>query len=185
MDFDAFSHGQIHSKLWLLDNLEPLLPEKSIITILGGWYNVLGFMMLTRRPTRYLGIHCIDKDPDTEQVANRLNNAWTFQPAIVTHQIGDADTMMGIGFAANCVINCSVEHFETNRWFDRLPPKTLVCIQSSDIQDAEHPWLIKTPFKTLDDLKARFTMSELLFADTYRVQYQDWGYNRYMLIGRV
>ena len=65
MNFDAFSHGQIQSKIWLCEELEPHTPIHANIRILGSWYNILAFMLLTRRPEYYYNsIEGIDIDPD-------------------------------------------------------------------------------------------------------------------------
>ena len=76
MDFLSFSHGQIQSKLWLCENLEPFLPNNSIIANLGSWYNVLGFMMLTRSQDKIQSILGIDIDPSATLIADKMNQAW-------------------------------------------------------------------------------------------------------------
>ncbi len=48
MDPLSFSHGQTQSKLWLCETMEPHLPQNAVVAILGCWYNMLGFMLITR-----------------------------------------------------------------------------------------------------------------------------------------
>ena len=76
IDFNAFSHGQIQSKLWLCETLEPLLPERPHVLVLGTWYSALSFMMLTRNQERYKMITGVDKDPESIEVSNKLLNSW-------------------------------------------------------------------------------------------------------------
>ena len=75
MNFDSFSHGQIESKIWLCDQIEPFLPPTANIVNLGGWYNVLGFMLKVRNPRRNLKITNIDADPETKPIADRICDA--------------------------------------------------------------------------------------------------------------
>lgn len=175
---DAFSHGQIVSKLWLCDELDKFLLSNVNIIILGGWYNVLGFMLMTRRSD--IGhIINIDIDPEAIQFAEKVSNAWSN----VINMCSDANSAISM-FKSDLVINCSPEHFENNDWFGSVRDGTLVCIQSSDMTDPNHPWLIKQPSPDIQTFLERFPVSEVLFTGTKRIQYASWGYNRFMLIGR-
>ena len=80
------------------------------------------------------------------------------------------------------VINCSSEHM-TTEWFDNIKPGTLVCIQSSNMTDTGEPWFIKTASPDIESFKQKYNLSTTLFCDTLRIQYDSWGYDRYMLIG--
>jgi hypothetical protein len=182
MDFDSFSHGQIVSKLWLCEHIEAYIPSNSIVHILGGWHNVLGFMMHTRRPNHYKLIHNIDLDPEAIRIADMIGNAWNVNLPRIKNSIGDANKIQ-IG-SDGVVINCSVEHFATDEWFADLPASTLVCIQSSNMTSPDDPWFIKQPCTDITALIERFPMN-LLFAGTKRIQYDNWGYNRFMIIGRI
>lgn len=180
---DAFSHGQIISKLWLIEELEKHVQPDSTITILGGWYNVLGFMMQIRKPSFYKLIRNIDKDPLAISIAEKITDAWKFDNTIV-NDFGNGNAT--IDYPANYVcINCSVEHFENNAWYDKLPKGTLVCIQSSDITDPADPWFITQPSPDLQTFQNRFPISNTLFIGTKRIQYSHFGYNRFMLIGII
>ena len=61
----------------------------------------------------------------------------------------------------------------------------MVCIQSSDVTTPEEPWYITNPNPDMDSLKQRFPLNETLFEGVLPIQYDNWGYNRLMLIGRV
>jgi len=75
MDYTSFSHGQVSSKLWLCAELETYIPVDARVAILGSWYNVLSFMLLTRNASRYQRILGIDKDPGTKEIADRITDA--------------------------------------------------------------------------------------------------------------
>ena len=187
MNFDSFSHGQIQSKLWLCEELENHIPANQTVAILGGWHNVLGFMMLTRRPSHYRRIINVDTDLAAIATANKLCDAWIVNSVDTTNVlniVGDCNSETIIINSANVIINCSVEHFESTEWFFNLPKGTLVCIQSSDVIDENAPWSVKSPNPDMKTLIERFPM-EHIFMGTKRIQYAHFGYNRFMLIGRT
>lgn len=180
MDYDSFSHGQIVSKLWLCEKLEPLMLEGTNITILGSWHNVLGFMLNVRKPNYYKNILGVDKNSESIEIANKLNNAWTINGSMrnICENANDLNF-----HPEEVVINCSVEHFEDNSWYDKIEEGTLVCIQSSDVIDPEYPWLITQPSPTLESFAEKFPVYSTRFLGTLPIQYDNWGYNRFMLIG--
>lgn len=181
MNYDSFSHGQIHSKIWLCENLEKFLPKQSNVYILGSWYNTLGFMMLCRNPHYYQSITGIDID-ETQEISDKLTNAWTFDPAIVRNIKADASEY-NFDDSDSVYINCSVEHFENTKWFDNIPIGALICIQSISITDPDYPWHIRQPNATFDEFIKKYPITSVLFSGTKRIQYSDWGYDRFMLIG--
>lgn len=180
MNFDSFSHGQIQSKLWLCEHLEQYMVSNSTVLILGSWINVLGFMLLTRKPSHYSHIRAIDIDKESIDLANKICSYW-YVEGIQRSTVDDANTIDMNGFTA--VINCSSEHMESMQWFDNIPSGTLVCIQSSNIVDPAEPWVIKNPSPTYDSFLSKYQISETKFAGTLKIQYETWGYDRYMLIG--
>ena len=45
------------------------------------------------------------------------------------------------------------------------------------------PWFIKQPNPDIESFRSRYHLSKVYVCDTMRIQYDDWGYNRFMLIG--
>lgn len=179
MNLDSFSHGQVKSKIWLCEILESFLPNKSNVLILGSWVNVLGFLMLSRRPDCYNYVKGVDKDENAVETANKLCSYW-FIEGIQRSVCEDANTADSKGF--DVVINCSSEHMESMDWFDNISPGTLVCIQSSNIIDATDPWFVTNPSSTFESFMEKYPL-DVKFAGTLPIRYNDWGYDRYMVIG--
>jgi hypothetical protein len=175
MNYDAFSHGQMKSKLWLVEKLEPYLYNENIV-VLGSWYNITALVLKCRNHNGK--IYGIDIDPEVKSIADKICNQWVIEGS-VENITGDANH---ITVPYDTIINCSSEHM-TTEWFDGIKPGTLVCIQSSDVTDPEYPWLIKTASPDLESFKQKYNLSKTLFCDTLRIQYGDWGYDRFMLIG--
>jgi 2-polyprenyl-3-methyl-5-hydroxy-6-metoxy-1,4-benzoquinol methylase len=182
MDYTAFSHGQILSKIWLCEELEPILHKNAKIAILGSWYNILGFMLLVRKPNYYTEILGIDIDSDAIKVADKICNAWA---------IGENPMIKNVNLNANTVdikkydvvINCSAEHMESDLWFNDLSPNTIVCLQSTNLDIKEDPWKIINPNKTMKEFAAKYPLLHTLFKDQKEFDYGTWGYSRFMIIG--
>lgn len=182
INFDSFSHGQIKSKLWLCEKLEPYLPDNPANTvILGSWYNVLGFMLLVRNKKKYKTITGVDVDASVQPIANKICDYWVIESKQV-HNIIEDSNLVDYQFI-DVVINCSSEHMDNTDWFDKIPSGTLVCIQSSNMTDSGEPWLIKNPSSSLIDFKSKYPLSEVKLLDTLPIAYHTWGYERYMIIG--
>jgi hypothetical protein len=182
VDLDSFSHGQIKSKLWLCQELEKYLPDNPKLTILGCWYNVLSFMLLTRNPDRYVSITGIDIDSDAIDIANKINNAFTIDDGLINHITHDANNYSYIG--TNVVINCSGEHMSSNKWFENIPYGTIVCVQSSNVIDTCYPWSVTNPSPDIDSFAGKYSLSKTYFLDILPIRYKhSQGYDRYMLIG--
>ena len=181
MDFNAFSHGQMHSKLWLCENLEPYMPKGANVIIIGSWYNLMGLMLLSRND-HYNFIKGIDIDPSAVFIANQLCQSWMIQPDLkMYNEVADANNY---NFGAyNVIINCSVEHMLSTKWFDNLHSGTLVCTQSSDVIQSDENFDIKNPNQSLDDLCNKFPMRTFYNRKIKRFRYNDWGYTRLMTIG--
>lgn len=178
MNYDAFSHGQIKSKLWLCEKIEPHLVRNNQIVILGGWYNVLAFMLMTRNIHNINKITSIDIDSTVKPIADKVCELWRIEGS-VENITGDANN---ITVSYDTVINCSSEHMSTE-WFEGVKMGSVVCIQSSDVVDTEYPWLVTNPSPTIDSFKEKYKLSTTLFCDTLRIQNGAWGYNRFMIIG--
>lgn len=181
MDFDSFSHGQIVSKIWLCEQLEPYLEKDSELTILGSWYNVLGFMLSVRKPNYYKNILGVDSDINVIEIADKITNAWSFGKHMIRNVCEDANLLEFSN--KEVIINCSAEHFDDSSWYDKIPEGTLICIQSSDVTDSGAPWFIKQPSSNITEFTDRYPLSKVLFLGELPIQYDSWGYKRFMLIG--
>ena len=182
MNYDSFSHGQIKSKLWLCQTIENYLPTNPKLSILGSWYNVLSFMLLTRNPTRYEKIVGIDVDKDAIDIADKITSTWIIDDGLVQNKIGDVNYYDYTD--SNVIINCSSEHMNSTRWFNNIPKGTLVCIQSSNVVNTEYPWLVTNPSPTIESFGLKYGLTKTYFIDTLPIRYKHGqGYDRYMLIG--
>jgi hypothetical protein len=181
---ESFSHGLVTSKIWLCEQLEKALGdrESATINILGCWDNLLAFMLVVRKPTYYKELHGYDIDPKSIAVANKICDAWLFETTKIYNHVADANS---IPFVDNthAFINCSVDQFISNEWFDNIPIGSLVCIQSSDMPIENDKWEITQSVGSLTELEEKYKMSKVLYKGDFYIDYGTWGYTRFMLIG--
>ena len=182
VDFNAFSHGQIHSKIWLCEEIEKYIKKDSRVLILGSWYNILGFMMLVRKPKYYTSIRGVDIDLSVVNISNKITEAWSIQPdCFLQNETNDANQVDLNGY--DVIINTSVEHMESQVWFHKVPPNALVCIQSSNVIISDQNWDIKNPSANFTDFIDQFPLREYKFQGHISFDYGPNSYSRYMIIG--
>jgi len=183
IDIDAFSQGQVDSKLWLCDNLEKLFMHEQTIWIYGGWCGVLSFLLLSRNIMPIKTIRSFDVDATCEEVADRLLENWKFKDwkfKAITTDCNRLDTSSSqYGDSPSLIINTSSEHFVSRDWFENIPYGTAVAIQSNNMIHDDH----FSTVSSLDELKNMYQLSEIKMAGEKEFIYSDWKFDRYMIIG--
>ena len=160
LDPDAFSTGQIESKVWAARELETVVAQLKIeplrIVILGGWYALLHFILQTRERVKIEYCRSYDIDPSACMDAN-LN---TYNDNI------------------NLVVNTSTEHFANRQWYDNIPNGTLCLFQGNDLIIDDH---VQRP-ESLEHFKSLWPLKEL-FSGSLHFDFKDAPYTRHMTIG--
>jgi len=186
MDFSAFSHGQIQSKLWLCETLEPFITYTNKVIILGSWYNLLGFLLLVRNNDFYDKIVGVDIDQQSVDIANKICDAFIIQNHKIANQKCSAYDVDFDEF--DTVICCSTEDIENNSWYNKVPSNKLVCLQTlnidQEIASRYDNWNILNPNYDLQTFKNKYPMNEILFQGEKEFDYGDLKYSRYMIIGK-
>jgi hypothetical protein len=177
IDEDAFSSGQIGSKLWLCEELERTGWHSGFTYIYGGWYGITAFLLLSRGHFSVDKIRSLDVDPSCEPVANMINENWVWQESkfkAFTQDCNNFEPVFG-----DLVINTSTEHFENKSWFDNIPKGTRVVLQGNNMPHEDH--IIYSD--TLEDFMAEYPLSQYTYTGTKEFKYTKWSFNRYMIIG--
>jgi len=177
----AFSENQIVSKTWLTDKVHEILGGRfGTVYVLGGWYGVLGAILLNDPKFRIGQVLSFDIDPECVPVAEHLNAKHVASKRFraITADARTLDYQSFDGTENNLVINTSCEHMPSaEAWYERLPAGISQAFQSNDYFDCpEH-------VNCIEDLAAfrrQVPMSELL----YEGALQRKRYSRFMLIGR-
>ena len=174
---DAFSSGQVGSKIWLCEELEKLNWKSNLTHIYGGWYGVLGFLLLSRGKFNVNRIESYDIDPTCELIADMFNEYWVWQNWKFKAHTADCNLVKSN--LADLVINTSTEHFDSLLWFNYIPPGTRVILQGNNMPHDDH--VIHS--NNLEEFKKHYPLSEVLYEGSKEFVYPDWQFTRYMIIG--
>lgn len=177
IDKDAFSSGQIGSKLWLCEELENLNWRSIVTHVYGGWIGVLPFLLLSRGKFVVDRIESYDIDPTCQLVADAINENWVWQNWKFKARTADCNTL--ISRHADLIINTSTEHFESLLWFNNIASGTRVILQGNNMKHADH--VVYT--ETLEDFKKEYNLSEIVYEGTKEFNYPTWNFTRFMIIG--
>ena len=178
IETDAFSLGQIDSKLWAARELENCVKKNNIgplnIYILGGWYALLHFVLKIRSNIEINSCRSFDLDEQACHIANVINNTWETEDwkfRAFPEDVNLIDYPQDINF----VINTSSEHIESLEWWSKIPKDTLCLIQSNNLKIEEHVATVES----IEELESRFPMSKMLYSGSNQLP----DYTRYMIIG--
>jgi hypothetical protein len=177
IDKDAFSSGQIGSKIWLCEELEKLNWNSALTYIYGGWYGVTAFLLLSRGKFNVDKIRSLDIDPSCETIADMLNENWVWQEWKFKAFTQDCNNFQGQH--GDLVINTSTEHFETMDWFHKLPKGTRVILQGNNMPHDDHV----VHSSSLEDFQQTYPLSETIYSGKKEFVYPSWRFIRYMVIG--
>ena len=117
-------------------------------------------------------------------MANKITNTWQHDYPKVYNQVLDINNPDFSSHGTESIfINCSVDQLDSTKWFETIAKGRMVCLQATDVQNADEPWLVKQTTKDINELKERFQLSEILYEGVREVNYHTLKYNRFMLIG--
>lgn len=180
-DLTAFSHGQIVSKQWLCEKLEPILADGMRVAILGSWYNLTGFLLLVRNKKRLAKIDGYDTDSNALAIADKICNAYLSDFGGPVHHYNRDAAQIDLN-DYNVVINTSCEHMDRS-WYDNVRSSTIVCVQTSDMTPEIGRWDVSNPYPTMDSFQRSFPVSRLMFGGQKEIAYSEFSYRRFMVIG--
>ena len=192
---DAFSNGQLNSKMWLIDQLGRFDLNLGKVWIMCGWIGTLAYLMLRRQnDLKFDSIHSFDIDPGCAELADTMNrpdvtDGWRFKASTLdvnlleyhdfwwtTKKYNGEDEL--ICDSTDTIINTSCEHLDDfDAWYSKIPAGKFVVMQCSNHDDhAGHVNSMNSMF----ELSARARCSRVYYKGVL-----DCGtYERYMLIGR-
>jgi len=177
IDKDAFSNGQIDSKLWLCRELEKLKWKSKLTHVYGGWHGLLAFLLLSREQFSVEKIESFDVDPTCESVADMINNNWVFKEWQFKAHTADCDLIDKT--QPDLIINTSSEHFDSMMWFDNIPKGKRIIVQGNDMPHDDHVIHSDSLQKFIDT----YPLSESIYTGEMNFNYPDWSFTRYMIIG--
>lgn len=161
---DAFSVGQLASKLWLVDVLKQYLDMRDIVVIQACWFGQLA-PLISDRVHRIYGI---DADPEAIQLSEEfcqpeIENQWTFKGVVADINLIDwSDVELDIDgelveVKPDVIINTSTEHMSPE-WYDSVPEGTFLALQGNsdptldghvNAHDTYEEWSEQFPMETV------------------------------------
>ena len=175
---DAFTHGQIRSKLWLCRELEKLNCSSNLTWIYGGWYGLVAFLLLSREKFNVKSIHSYDVDPSCKDIAEMINDNWVCQSEVFRAHTLDCNLLLPT--ESDLIINTATEHFPSMTWWNNIPSGKRVVLQGNNMVHEGEEVTIST---SLDNFKQRFPLSKYEYTGEIEFNYDTWGFTRYMVIG--
>ena len=181
---DAFSSGQISSKLWLCNEIEKIpLPTPVNIWIYGGWYGVTALLMLSREKLSIKSIRSFDIDADCEHVADAILENWVWKEWKFKSFTADCNTLNPYighnGHVPDLIINTSTEHFQELTWWNNIPNGMMVALQGNNMPHADH-YVAHTD---VESFAITYPMKETYFKGQLDFKYPTWKFSRFMTIG--
>lgn len=176
LETDAFSAGQVESKIWAAEELERIAAHIHIlrISILGGWYGLFHFILKARGKQTVEWCKSYDLDPSACSGANIVNNTWEMKEWAFKSYPADANKLE-YNDGTNCIVNTSTEHFASKDWYKNIPEGLLCVFQGNDLDIEDH---VQRP-RDLEHFKEMYPLQVLLYAGEKKFD----NYTRYMIIG--
>ena len=179
IDADAFSSGQIASKIWLCEELEKLFDHIDEVWIYGGWYGVTAFLLKSRNNISITKIKSYDADPSCESIADLINENWVWQNWSFKSYTQDCNQIFPEQNKPDLIINTSTEHFQSLNWYNNIPKGTVVVLQSNNMPHADH----FNVCSSLEDFQLRYPVTHTFYIGQKDFVYPEWNFSRFMLIG--
>lgn len=173
---DAFSSGQVGSKLWLCKQLELTDLYSKETAIYGGWHGIAAFLLLSRGRFNVERIRSYDIDPACEPIADMINENWVWQDWRFKAFTQDCNQLQT---EADLIINTSTEHFKSLEWWQNIKSGTAVALQGNNMLHHDH-FNVKN---SLEEFCTQFDLAQELYRGKLDFVYPDWAFSRYMLIG--
>jgi len=197
---DAFSRGQVNSKIWLVNELSKIKKDFNCVYLLAGWFGQLRkyfeianiefdmMRVIDIDPTackisdQIFNINCIDNYKVKSVEIDLTDMSWLFrtgaQYSIKNYTNGSTINEKSV---PDLIINTSAEHFHED-WYHKFvnrPQITdpLFVIQSNNLHNIEEHI---NSVHNLREMKKKFPMTRLDYEGELELQ----GYKRFMLIGR-
>jgi hypothetical protein len=174
---DAFSSGQMGSKLWLCQELEQLKWSSKLTWIYGGWYGVTALLLLSREKFKVTRIESYDIDPECQYIADMINENWVCDNWKFKAHTEDCSAL--IANDPDLIINTSTEHFDSMDWFNNIPSGKKVILQGNNMPHDDHV----VHSETLESFINHYPLAEYSYQGTKEFVYPTWEFSRYMLIG--
>lgn len=185
LNMDAWSDGQMRSKIWLCNLIEKDFGSSKTpveIWIFGSWYGLLAQFLLLRNRLPIKKIQLFDIDEEALKVSHKMLNMWIIENKIeVVHNQMDCTQIPQSMWKQkpDIVINTSTEHFISEDWMN-FPKGIHFYAQSTNM---EHPTHINKPSSLQDFANRLGVVTKTTFSEQIEFRYPNFEFDRYMIAG--
>ena len=192
---DAYSRGQVNSKIWLAQELTKVKDSFEMIHVHAGWYGQIRYY-LDAANVFYDKMRIFDIDATALEVSDKIFNndkIKDFEIKSASVDITDPTWLYRTGCEYNVspttqektvpdlVVNTSAEHFDED-WYHKFVIRSesydpLFVIQTNNLFDVEEH---VNCVHSVDEMLIKFPMSRIEYAGEKEL----FGYKRFMLIGK-
>lgn len=154
--------------------------------MLGGWTGLLPFLLLSRERLSIKTIRSFDTEPEHGKQADLINENWHWQNQKFKAKTIDCNYLDYTNWAfvdsdePTLIINTSVEHFRSKKWYANIPFGKMTVLQSCNMKHKDHVHCAHSE----QEFKEQFPLSDLYYSGTLNFNYPTTSFSRYMLIGR-
>lgn len=192
---DAYSRGQVNSKIWLVQELSKIKDSFDMIHVHAGWYGQIRYY-LDAANISYNKMRIFDVDVNALEVSDKIFNNDKLNNFEIKSAIVDITTPTWL-YRTGCeynvslnttektipdlIINTSAEHFDED-WYTKFSIRAqstdpLFVIQSNNLFGVEEHI---NCVHSINEMLVKFPMSRVEYAGEKEL----FGYKRFMLIGR-
>jgi hypothetical protein len=197
---DAFSRGQVLSKIWMATELAKVKKDFDSVFLLAGWFGQAR-LFFDLADISYNQMRVIDIDPLACKVSDQIFNIeqlTDYKVKSVELDLTDMSWLYRTGaqykvknytnntsfdekMIPDLVINTSAEHFHED-WYHKfvnrpLETDPIFVIQSNNLHEVDDHI---NSIHSMSEMKKKFPMTRLLYEGVLQLT----GYKRFMLIGR-
>lgn len=153
--------------------------------MLGGWIGLLSFLLLSRERLCIKNIYSFDLDSKCAKQADLVNENWHWMNQKFKAKTKDCNSLdynnpSSVGSEEpDLIINTSVEHFSSKKWFSNIPLGKTLALQSCNMEHEEHISCVHSE----TEFKEKFPLTEIYYSGTLDFNYPTNSFTRYMLIG--
>ncbi|OFZ29655.1 MAG: hypothetical protein A2622_10545 [Bdellovibrionales bacterium RIFCSPHIGHO2_01_FULL_40_29] len=183
---DAFSDGQVRSKMWLTHSFNSwaakhLNPEVRLtLNWYGSWVGIGPLLLLSSTTVHFNQINVFDQDPTSLKTSLMVLNHWFIQNR-VHGDSKDVNTHIPAQDPHQLFINTACEHFTSDNWLKLIPKDSYVLLQSTNMTHDEH----LNCSQSLEDFRKRYhALVDIFELSQLDFHYTNKEFSRFMLFGQ-
>lgn len=178
----AISRGQIFSKQWMIQELQPYLPDDAHIVIFGSWIGLAARLLFEQLNDQIATIACIELDGRMDKPSWHLNYKYSDKFKFFHSDVFEFDLnayLKDVPFEKRVFINCSCDNIDsTERYVEAITPLASVNVLQQNNYQSERSHL---SVNSIDEFKTQVKqLKHQVFFDTLSFSM----YDRYMVISK-